>query len=53
MYAKYDLKQEIYQRIMNCGGEPRYKVIANWKTIYEDCMVKYGKNIKIYLDKFR
>jgi len=50
MYAKYDLKQEIYQRIMNCGGEPRYKVRDNWRTIYEDCMKKYGSKIKIYFD---
>ena len=50
IYANHNLKLPIYQRIINCGGEPRYNVQDKFDHIYHKCMEKYGNKIKLYFD---
>ena len=50
IYEKHSFKHYLYQRIINCGGEPRYKVQYKFDHIYHKCMEKYKNKIKMYLN---
>ena len=48
IYDKHKLKLPIYQRIYNCGGEPRYEVPLDFKEQYFISMNKYKDKIDLY-----
>jgi len=50
IYDKNNLKHYIYQRIYNCGGEPRYDVPLDFKDQYYNAMEKHKNKIKLYFD---
>ena len=50
IYDIFNLKLYIRQRILNCGGEPRYDIPLNYKEQYIISMNKYKDNIKKYMD---
>jgi hypothetical protein len=52
VYNIYGKKRIINQRIINCGGEPRYDVPIDYTLQYQKCMMKYKKKISKYQAQF-
>jgi|9_EtaG_2_1085328.scaffolds.fasta_scaffold05452_4 hypothetical protein len=48
IYERYGKKFMIHQRIINCGGEPRYDVPDDCRYQYQVCLNKYLKKISKY-----
>jgi len=51
IYEVHNLKHYLTQRIINCGGKPRYNVDRNFNEQYANSMIKYMNNIQMYLSK--